>query len=81
MFLDVLRAWMLPSLSLIGQPHANLELQLVFMITGYIKHKPYLSVAYAGSYVSNRASNKITALTDNVYICRSGSVSRSEQLG
>jgi 20S proteasome alpha/beta subunit len=27
-----------------------------------------------GVYVANRASDKITQLTDNVYICRSGSV-------
>jgi 20S proteasome alpha/beta subunit len=26
-------------------------------------------------YVANRASDKITQLTDNVYVCRSGSVS------
>ncbi|XP_044947345.1 proteasome subunit beta type-6-like [Hordeum vulgare subsp. vulgare] len=28
-----------------------------------------------GMYVENRASDKITQLTDNVYVCRSGSVS------
>ncbi|OEL15393.1 Proteasome subunit beta type-6 [Dichanthelium oligosanthes] len=28
-----------------------------------------------GMYVANRASDKITQLTDNVYVCRSGSVS------
>ncbi|KAL5706669.1 proteasome endopeptidase complex [Ranunculus cassubicifolius] len=27
-----------------------------------------------GMYVANRASDKITELTDNVYVCRSGSV-------
>lgn len=27
-----------------------------------------------GVYVANRASDKITKLTDNVYVCRSGSV-------
>ncbi|GFS44216.1 N-terminal nucleophile aminohydrolases (Ntn hydrolases) superfamily protein [Actinidia rufa] len=27
-----------------------------------------------GMYVANRASDKITQLTDNVYLCRSGSV-------
>ncbi|KAM2869026.1 hypothetical protein FF1_017012 [Malus domestica] len=27
-----------------------------------------------GVYVANRASDKITQLTDNVYVCRSGSV-------
>lgn len=27
-----------------------------------------------GVYVANRASDKITQLTDNVYLCRSGSV-------
>ncbi|XP_006344576.1 proteasome subunit beta type-6-like isoform X1 [Solanum tuberosum] len=27
-----------------------------------------------GMYVANRASDKITQLTDNVYVCRSGSV-------
>ncbi|KAM0014235.1 putative proteasome endopeptidase complex [Helianthus debilis subsp. tardiflorus] len=27
-----------------------------------------------GLYVANRASDKITQLTDNVYLCRSGSV-------
>jgi hypothetical protein len=26
-------------------------------------------------YVANRASDKISQLTDNVYVCRSGSVS------
>lgn len=30
--------------------------------------------AFAGVYVANRASDKITQLTDNVYLCRSGSV-------
>ena len=29
---------------------------------------------FAGVYVSNRASDKITQLTDKVYVCRSGSV-------
>lgn len=29
---------------------------------------------FAGVYVANRASDKITQLTDNVYVCRSGSV-------
>jgi 20S proteasome subunit beta 1 len=33
-----------------------------------------------GSYVSNRASNKITALTDNVYICRSGSAADTQTI-
>lgn len=28
----------------------------------------------SGMYVANRASDKITKLTDNVYVCRSGSV-------
>ena len=30
--------------------------------------------ALIGVYVANRASDKITQLTDNVYVCRSGSV-------
>lgn len=29
---------------------------------------------FVGMYVANRASDKITQLTDNVYVCRSGSV-------
>ena len=29
-------------------------------------------------YVANRASDKISQLTDNVYVCRSGSVSASQ---
>ncbi|KAE8781401.1 Proteasome subunit beta type-6 [Hordeum vulgare] len=29
-----------------------------------------------GMYVENRASDKITQLTDNVYVCRSGAVSQ-----
>eukprot|EP00243_Klebsormidium_subtile_P011302 TRINITY_DN635_c0_g1_i2.p1 TRINITY_DN635_c0_g1~~TRINITY_DN635_c0_g1_i2.p1 ORF type:complete len:242 (-),score=62.16 TRINITY_DN635_c0_g1_i2:58-783(-) len=33
-----------------------------------------------GNYVSNRASNKITALTDNVYICRSGSAADTQTI-
>lgn len=32
-------------------------------------------LCFIGLYVANRASDKITQLTDNVYICRSGSVS------
>lgn len=31
-------------------------------------------VVLVGVYVANRASDKITQLTDNVYVCRSGSV-------
>lgn len=31
-----------------------------------------------GAYVANRASDKITALTDNVYLCRSGSAADSQ---
>lgn len=31
-----------------------------------------------GSYVSNRSSDKITALADNVYICRSGSAADTQ---
>lgn len=31
-----------------------------------------------GMYVANRASNKITQLTDNVYVCRSGSAADSQ---
>ncbi|RWV97283.1 hypothetical protein GW17_00039943 [Ensete ventricosum] len=31
-----------------------------------------------GMYVANRASDKITQLTDNVYICRSGSAADSQ---
>ena len=31
-------------------------------------------ITLAGMYVANRASDKITQLTDNVYVCRSGSV-------
>mmetsp|Transcript_2263 Transcript_2263/g.5279 ORF Transcript_2263/g.5279 Transcript_2263/m.5279 type:complete len:235 (-) Transcript_2263:33-737(-) len=31
-----------------------------------------------GAYVSNRASNKITALCDNVFLCRSGSAAHTE---
>ncbi|XP_074286821.1 proteasome subunit beta type-6-like [Silene latifolia] len=33
-----------------------------------------------GVYVANRASDKITKLTDNVYICRSGSAADSQVL-
>lgn len=33
-----------------------------------------------GMYVANRASDKITQLTDNVYICRSGSAADSQIL-
>ncbi|KAG6414256.1 hypothetical protein SASPL_126974 [Salvia splendens] len=33
-----------------------------------------------GMYVANRASDKITQLTDNVYICRSGSAADSQVL-
>lgn len=33
-----------------------------------------------GAYVANRASDKITQLTDNVYVCRSGSVSSTLDL-
>nr|AFK48953.1 unknown [Lotus japonicus] len=32
----------------------------------------------AGVYVANRASDKITQLTDNVYVCRSGSAADSQ---
>ncbi|MCO5571300.1 hypothetical protein L7F22_025038 [Adiantum nelumboides] len=31
-----------------------------------------------GAYVANRASDKITCLTDNVYLCRSGSAADSQ---
>ncbi|KAF3640937.1 Proteasome subunit beta type-6 [Capsicum annuum] len=31
-----------------------------------------------GMYVANRASDKITQLTDNVYVCRSGSAADSQ---
>ncbi|KAF2302775.1 hypothetical protein GH714_008314 [Hevea brasiliensis] len=31
-----------------------------------------------GMYIANRASDKITQLTDNVYICRSGSAANSQ---
>eukprot|EP00249_Psilotum_nudum_P005230 c18683_g1_i1 orf=277-978(+) len=31
-----------------------------------------------GTYVANRASDKITALSDNVYLCRSGSAADSQ---
>lgn len=31
-----------------------------------------------GTYVTNRASDKITQLTDNVYLCRSGSAADSQ---
>jgi len=34
----------------------------------------FLSWVFVGIYVANRASDKITQLTDNVYLCRSGSV-------
>ena len=30
-----------------------------------------------GTYVANRASDKITQVTDNVWMCRSGSVRRA----
>lgn len=34
-----------------------------------------------GTYVSNRASNKITRLTDNVYLLRSGSAADTQAVG
>ena len=34
----------------------------------------FYSYFCVGMYVANRASDKITQLTDNVYVCRSGSV-------
>lgn len=34
-----------------------------------------------GNYVSNRASNKITRLTDNVYLLRSGSAADTQAVG
>ncbi|GJN34025.1 hypothetical protein PR202_gb22658 [Eleusine coracana subsp. coracana] len=36
------------------------------------------SVADLGMYVANRASDKITSLTDNVYVCRSGSAADTQ---
>ena len=33
-----------------------------------------------GTYVSNRASNKITGLCDNVFLCRSGSAAHTEAI-
>ena len=36
---------------------------------------------YAGTYVANRASDKITMITDNVWMCRSGSVSMCSPRG
>lgn len=34
-----------------------------------------------GNYISNRASNKITRLTDNVYLLRSGSAADTQAVG
>lgn len=34
-----------------------------------------------GNYVSNRASNKIMQLTDNVFLCRSGSAADTQAIG
>jgi 20S proteasome subunit beta 1 len=34
-----------------------------------------------GTYVSNRASNKVTRLTDNVYLLRSGSAADTQAVG
>ena len=55
-------------------------LQTIF-VTSYNFFLSSLSISYmdvfAGMYVANRASDKITQLTDNVYICRSGSVRAS----
>lgn len=34
-----------------------------------------------GTYISNRASNKIAALTDHIYLLRSGSASDTQAVG
>lgn len=34
-----------------------------------------------GTYISNRASNKIAALTDNIYLLRSGSAADTQAVG
>lgn len=39
-----------------------------------MKNWDLLLLLATGMYVANRASDKITQLTDNVYVCRSGSV-------
>ena len=44
------------------------QLKLTLMI--YV----WFNFVFVGVYVANRASDKITQLTDNVYVCRSGSV-------
>ncbi len=35
----------------------------------------------AGDYISNRASNKITAITDSVFLLRSGSAADTQAVG
>lgn len=66
-----------------GENYWNLCLPQLFLsdLVGFlIGFLLFLSLSWrvwilpTGMYVANRASDKITQLTDNVYICRSGSV-------
>ncbi|CAH8283577.1 unnamed protein product [Eruca vesicaria subsp. sativa] len=41
-------------------------------------HRSEQCLQFARMYVANRASDKITQLTDNVYVCRSGSAAGSQ---
>ena len=34
----------------------------------------------AGQYIANRASDKLTKISDNVYVCRSGSAADTQAL-
>lgn len=36
--------------------------------------------AVAGQYIANRASDKLTKISDNVYVCRSGSAADTQAL-
>ncbi|CAH8354015.1 unnamed protein product [Eruca vesicaria subsp. sativa] len=45
---------------------------------GFAYPKNLVLLLRAGMYVANRASDKITQLTDNVYVCRSGSAADSQ---
>mmetsp|Transcript_3457 Transcript_3457/g.5841 ORF Transcript_3457/g.5841 Transcript_3457/m.5841 type:complete len:123 (-) Transcript_3457:1723-2091(-) len=61
-----------------GGPHTGTTIVAVAYDGGVVLGAD--SRVSTGTYVSNRASNKITSLCDNVYLCRSGSAADTEAI-
>ena len=62
----------------VAMPHTGTTIAAVAFEGGVVLGAD--SRVSTGTYVSNRASEKITALCDNVFLCRSGSAAHTEAI-